>query len=61
MIRAPRIDTSATVTTSQAHVMAVARKVGTKPIPIGPYLYCVRSVPLLGRPLIYRCRVEVQP
>jgi hypothetical protein len=47
------------VTTSEAHVRAVARRIGVEPVEAGPYLYCVRRVPLFGAPLIYRCRVEV--
>jgi hypothetical protein len=47
------------VTTSEAHVRAVARKIGAEPVEAGPYLYAVRKVPLFRQPLIYRCRVEV--
>ena len=59
MIRSPR-PAPHEVTTSEAHVRAVAAKVGAEPVAVGAYLYTVRKVPLLGRPLIYRCRVEVQ-
>lgn len=45
------------VTTSEAHVRAVARKHGTEPVTAGGYLYAIRSVPLLGRPLVYRAPV----
>jgi hypothetical protein len=56
MIRAPR-DTSATVTTSRAHVAAVAERHGLPLVPAGEYLYAVRMTPLLGRPVIYRAQV----
>lgn len=46
------------VTTSRAHVEAVAKRHDLPVIPAGPYLYAVRKVPLLGRPIIYRCSVE---
>jgi hypothetical protein len=58
MIRAPRAAENL-VTTSEAHVRIVAAKIGVVPVSAGSWLYCVRKVPLLGRPLIYRCRVEV--
>lgn len=60
MIRAPRHDTSATVTTSYAHVAAVAEDCGDEPLVAGPWLYAVRKVPVLGQPVIYRTRCEVR-
>jgi hypothetical protein len=58
MIRAPRAAENL-VTTSEAHVRIVAAKIGGEPLVAGPWLYCVRKLPLLGQPIIYRCRVEV--
>jgi hypothetical protein len=45
------------VTTSRAHVQAVAKRHDLRIVPAGPYLYCVRRVPLLGAPIIYRAQV----
>ena len=60
MIRSPH-PAPHEVTTSEAHVRAVAAKVGADAVPAGAYLYAVRKVPLLRQPLVYAARIEVQP
>lgn len=57
MIAAERPAPDQVCTTSRAHVEAVAKRHDLKVIPAGEYLYAVRRVPLLGRPIIYRARV----
>lgn len=58
MIRDPR-PADLALTTTRAHVETVAATEGLDLIPAGEWLYAVRKVPLLGQPIIMRCRVEV--
>lgn len=45
-------------TTTEDHVRTVAEEIGVEPIPAGEWLFCIRRVPLLGAPIIYRARVS---
>ena len=46
-----------TLTTTRAHVETVAATEGLELIPAGEWLYTIRKLPLLGQPIIMRCRV----
>jgi hypothetical protein len=59
MIRTPSTAPEQTVTTSRAHVEAVAERHGLPVVPAGEYLYAVLKVPALGRPIIYSARVTL--
>lgn len=58
MIATELRDPTQVVTTSRAHVEAVAGRHDLQLVPAGDYLYTVRRVPLLGQPIIYRARVS---
>jgi hypothetical protein len=49
------------VTTSEAHVRAVARRIGVEPVEAGPYLYTVRKLPLFRQPIVYAARILPVP
>lgn len=57
MIRAPKSAPDLTTTTTEAHVRAVAKECGLPVVPAGEWLYCVRRIPLIGSPIIYKARV----
>lgn len=58
MIRAEESEADQMVTTSIAHVEAVADRHDLPVVEAGGYFYCVRRVPLLGQPIIYRAPVD---
>lgn len=41
-----------------AYIETVAAHEGLPLIPAAGYLYCIRRVPLIGQPIIMRCRVS---
>jgi hypothetical protein len=46
-------------TNERDEARTLAARLEAEPVRAGAYLYTVRKVPLLGQPLVYRCRVEV--
>lgn len=57
MIRTNQPPPDLTATTTEAHVRAVAKECGLPVVPAGGFLFCVRRVPLIGSPIIYKARV----
>ena len=58
MIRTQQPPPDLTATTTEAHVRAVAKECGLPVVPAGEWLYCVRRLPVLGQPIIYKARVS---